>query len=93
MRVTFCGGAGEVGASCILVQIDDKNVVLDSGIRMKGSDPLPSFRCIQELGGVDVFFASHAHLDHTGSLPVISREYPAARIYMTHATKALESSF
>lgn len=89
MQVTFCGGAGEVGASCILVQIDGKNIVLDSGIRMKGSDPLPSFRRIQELGGVDVFFASHAHLDHTGSLPVISREYPAARIYMTHATKAL----
>lgn len=90
MQLVCCGGASEVGASCFLLQIDGKNILLDSGIRMKqGGDLLPSFRRIQELGGVDVILVSHAHLDHTGSLPVISREYPHARIYMTHATKAL----
>lgn len=90
MRLVCSGGASEVGASCFLLHIDGKNILLDSGIRMKqGGDLLPSFRRIQELGGVDAIFISHAHLDHTGSLPIISREYPNARIYMTHATKAL----
>ena len=89
MDLTFCGGAREVGASCYLLKIDQQNLLLDCGIRMKGSDNLPDFRLIQEQGGVDAILVSHAHLDHSGALPVISREYPEARIYMTHASKAL----
>lgn len=90
MRLTFCGGAGEVGASCYLLNIDGKNILLDCGIRLNASkDSLPDFRLIQENGGVDAIIISHAHLDHTGSLPIISREYPEVPIYMTHATKDL----
>jgi predicted metal-dependent RNase len=89
MDITFCGGAREVGASCYLVKIDGRNILLDCGIRMKGSDNLPDFRLIQEQGGVEAIIVSHAHLDHSGALPVVSREYPAACIYMTHASKAL----
>ena len=88
MNIVFCGGAGEVGASCILLTVEGKNILLDSGIRMKtGKDILPDFSSIQEAGGVDAIVVSHAHMDHTGTLPVISREYPEAKIYMTHATK------
>jgi Cft2 family RNA processing exonuclease len=73
-----------------LLNIDGKNILLDCGIRMNGGkDSLPDFRLIQENGGVDAILISHAHLDHTGSLPVISREYPEAPIYMTHPTKDL----
>lgn len=90
MDLVFCGGAGEVGASCYLLNIDGQNILLDCGIRMKGGkDSLPDFRRIQELGGVDAILVSHAHMDHTGALPIISREYPNANIYMTHATKDL----
>ncbi|MFT9496801.1 MBL fold metallo-hydrolase [Anaerosolibacter sp.] len=90
MKMIFCGGAGEVGASCIFLEIDGKRILLDSGIRMnKGKDNLPDFHLIQEAGGLDVILISHAHMDHTGSLPIISREYPEARIYMTHMTKGL----
>ncbi len=48
MKVLFCGGAKEVGASCYLLKIDGKNILLDCGIRMKGNDVLPDFRFIQE---------------------------------------------
>ena len=90
MELVFCGGAGEVGASCYLLCIDGKKLLLDSGIRMDSiQDKLPDFRIIQEKGGLDAIFISHAHLDHTGALPLISREYPNAPIYMTHATKDL----
>lgn len=72
MKIVFCGGAGQVGTSCILVKTDGKNLLLDCSIRMKGgSDSLPDFSTIQDEGGVGAVFASHAHLDHTGSLPVI----------------------
>lgn len=90
MKITFSGGAYEIGASCILLRIDDKNILLDCGIRQNQSkDTLPDLRIIQELGGVDAIIASHAHLDHTGALPIISNEYPNARIYMNYMTKDL----
>jgi len=85
LKITFSGGAYEIGASCILLRIDNKNILLDCGIRQNQSkDSLPDFRIIQELGGVDAIIASHAHLDHTGALPIISNEYPNARIYMNY---------
>jgi predicted metal-dependent RNase len=89
MQVIFCGGAGEVGASCILLKIDGKNIVLDAGIRMNAPDSLPDLSLIQANGGADAICISHAHMDHSGSLPILSREFPDAKIYMTHATQDL----
>lgn len=90
MKLSFLGGAYEVGGSCILLTIDNKKILFDCGIRQSaGKDPLPDFSIIQALGGLDAIIISHAHLDHTGSLPLISREYPLARIYMTRMTKDL----
>lgn len=90
MKLIFCGGAGEVGASCYLVNIDGKNILLDCGIRLSTSkDNLPDFRLIQENGGIDAILVSHAHTDHTGALPAISRQFSNANIYMTHMTKDL----
>ncbi|MBM7871010.1 putative metal-dependent RNase [Clostridium pascui] len=90
MELSFLGGAYEVGASSILININGKNILLDSGIRQGAAkDPLPDFRTIQEKGGVDAIMISHAHMDHTGSLPIISKEYPNAKIYMNNMTKDL----
>lgn len=88
--LSFLGGAYEIGASCILLQINNKNILLDSGIRQSSTkDVLPDFRTIQEKGGIDTIIISHAHLDHIGSLPIISKEYPHAKIYMNSMTKDL----
>jgi Predicted metal-dependent RNase, consists of a metallo-beta-lactamase domain and an RNA-binding KH domain len=90
MKISFLGGAHEVGGSCILLKIYNKNILLDCGIRQSASkDPLPDFRTIQEYGGIDAIIISHAHLDHIGSLPLISKEYPNARIYANNMTKDL----
>jgi Cft2 family RNA processing exonuclease len=89
MKVFFSGGSGEVGASCVLINVDGKNLVFDCGIRMTSDDQLPDLQLIKDSGGVDAIFLSHAHMDHSGCLPVLSREYPEAKIYMTHATKDL----
>ncbi|MGN1357371.1 MAG: MBL fold metallo-hydrolase [Succinivibrionaceae bacterium] len=90
MKLGFAGGAQEVGGSCICLRIGDYGILLDSGIRQGASkDPLPDFRLIQEMGGIDVILISHAHMDHIGSLPLISRAYPDAPIYMTPMTMDL----
>ena len=90
MRLVYLGGALEVGASSILIELDNYKILLDSGIRQKNNkDKLPDFNTIKELGGVDAILISHAHMDHIGSLPLISYEYPNAPIYMNKMTKEL----
>ena len=84
MKLHFLGGAMEIGGSCIYVKIAGKSILLDSGIRQSVSkDPIPDFRTIQKQGGLDAIIISHAHMDHIGTLPMISKAYPNARIYMT----------
>jgi len=89
MRMIFGGGASEVGASFAVLRIDNKNIALDCGIRMNGNNIMPDFSFSKNFGSVDAVVLSHAHMDHSGALPVLSREYPNAKIYMTHATKDL----
>lgn len=90
MKIGFAGGAMEVGGSCIFLRTESYGILMDSGIRQGGKkDPLPDFRMLQEMGGVDAILISHAHMDHIGALPLISRAYPDARIYMTPMTMDL----
>jgi len=50
-----------------------------------GEDALPNFKAIagQEI---EAILISHAHQDHIGTLPVLMRRLPTARIFMTEAT-------
>lgn len=90
MQLGFMGGAMEIGGSCIYLRTDGKGILLDAGIRQGGSkDPIPDFHMIQKMGGVDAILVSHAHMDHTGTLPIISKAYPSAPIYMTAMTADL----
>lgn len=80
----------EIGGSCIYIEIAGKKILLDCGIRQSASkDPIPDFRTIQEQGGLDGIIISHAHMDHIGTLPIISKAYPGVRIYMTAMTAEL----
>ena len=90
INIDFLGGALEVGGSSILIKINNKNILLDAGIRQSASkDSVPNFRDVQTYGGLDAIIISHAHLDHIGCLPIISKEYPNAKIYMNNMTKDL----
>jgi uncharacterized protein len=50
-----------------------------------GEDALPNFKGISDRE-VDAILISHAHQDHIGTLPVLMRRFPTARIFMTEAT-------
>lgn len=90
MNLHFLGGAMEIGGSCIYLKISGKGILMDSGIRQSGAkDPLPDFQTLQEQGGVDAVLISHAHMDHIGTLPLVSKAYPGAPIYMTAMTADL----
>ena len=88
MKIYFCGGSSEVGASCIFIELNNRRILLDCGMRMKG-DRMPDLGLIQQAGGIDGIILSHAHMDHSGILPVISTEFPDAAIHCTPPTANL----
>jgi Cft2 family RNA processing exonuclease len=93
MKYVFLGGAGEVGASCLLISVADRKILIDCGMRISSGDhypALPNFLLLKELAPkLDAIFISHAHADHVGALPVLHQYYPETSIYMTNATQEL----
>src|SRR5213594_4311590 len=50
-----------------------------------GDEALPNFKAIADRE-IDAILISHAHQDHIGTLPVLMRWQPGARIFMTETT-------
>jgi len=91
MRIRFLGGAGEVGASSILVTSNSGvNILLDAGVRVneEGTEMLPNLEPLNSVS-LDAIIISHAHLDHSGALPLVAKVSPGAGIYATTATRDL----
>jgi Cft2 family RNA processing exonuclease len=67
-------------------------LVLDCGMHPKetGEDALPNFKTIAGQQ-IEAILISHAHQDHIGTLPVLMRRFPSARIFMTEATAEIGS--
>jgi Cft2 family RNA processing exonuclease len=80
----------EIGANSYFLELDGKKIVLDAGLHPKqeGDEALPLYKLVKD-GSVDAIVISHAHQDHIGSLPVLMRRQPQARVFMTHATAKL----
>merc|ERR1711892_1490457 len=95
IRVVPLGAGQDVGRSCILVSIGNKNVMFDCGMHMGYNDErrFPDFNYITGGTGtltphIDAVIISHFHLDHCGALPYMSEQVGyEGPIYMTMPTK------
>jgi metallo-beta-lactamase family protein len=86
MNITFYGAAREVTGSCYLLQVNDKNILLECGMIQGGHEqrnhtPLPF-----NVNDLDAVIISHAHLDHSGRLPLLIKAGYHGRIYTHNAT-------
>ena len=77
----------EIGANSYYLEIGDQRLVLDCGMHPKneGDDALPNFKAIADRP-LDAILISHSHQDHIGTLPVLMRRQPNARVFMPEAT-------
>ena len=83
----------EIGANSYYLEAAGQRLVLDCGMHPKeeGEDALPNFRALGDRV-LDAVVISHSHLDHIGTLPVLMRRQPEARIFMTEATAEIGSA-
>jgi len=83
----------EIGANSYYLEAAGQRLVLDSGMHPKeeGEESLPNFQALGDRQ-LDAIVLSHAHLDHVGTLPVLMRRQPNARIFMTEATAEIGSA-
>jgi len=87
------GGFGEVGRSCMLLTTHESKILMDCGINPGAKEPLSAFPRLDwanmNLDEIDAIVISHAHLDHTGFLPVIFKYGFNGPIYCSEPTLPL----
>ncbi len=85
IRVSFLGGAGSIGASCTVVRAGGVTLVIDCGVRYCGPSPLPDLSLLS-ASSIDAVLLTHAHMDHSGGLPVLAEAAPGAPVFATAPT-------
>jgi metallo-beta-lactamase family protein len=89
MKVTFRGASGgEVTGSAYLVQTRDAKILVDCGL-FQGARKTENYNRIPMKGAFDKLDAvvlTHAHLDHTGRLPLLTRAGYNGPVHATPAT-------
>ncbi len=88
LYATFLGAAREVGRSSILITTDESNVLLDCGISLSSRSVFPRLDLI-DLDELDAVIITHAHLDHSGALPLLFKYGYKGPVYLTRPTRDL----
>ena len=89
--LTFLGGAGTVTGSKYLVELAGQRVLVDCGLfqgfmplRLRNWAPFPV-----DPASIDAVVLSHAHLDHTGYLPLLVKNGFRGPVWCTEPTQDL----
>lgn len=81
---------GGIGANCTVYEVGGFRFAIDSGIHPKyvGKDSIPNHGLL-DRDSLDFIILTHCHLDHLGSLPLLSREHQDAPVLMSYASSVL----
>lgn len=91
MKIKFLGAVTTVTGSCFLITTEKSNILIDCGLFQGNVE-------IEELNAepfdfdpseIDIVLLSHAHIDHSGRLPLLIKRGFQGKIYCTDATADL----
>lgn len=92
MKLKFCGAAGTTTGSQHLLEVNGKKILLDCGLYQGRRKDAHEVNCCFphfDPATVDVAVLSHAHIDHSGNLPNLTKKGFTGNIYATFATRDL----
>jgi metallo-beta-lactamase family protein len=91
MDIQFLGATGHVTGSCYLIRVREHRILLECGLIQgteehedRNRDPFPF-----DVSTIDAVVLSHAHIDHSGRLPLLKKQGFDGPIYTHEATEAL----
>lgn len=91
MKLSFLGATGTVTGSKYLLETNNKKILVDCGLfqglkelRLRNWAPLPI-----KVSSIDAVVLTHAHIDHSGYLPLLVKNGFKGPIYATQATADL----
>ena len=88
MKLTFLGATHEVTGSCFLLEACGKNIIIDCGME-QGKDTYENQVIPVASADIDTVLLTHAHMDHSGKLPLLYTQGFRGSIHATSATSAL----
>lgn len=91
IEIEFVGGAGTVTGSKYVVRTDRATVLLECGLfQGRRKESFERNRALPvDTAELDAVVLSHAHLDHSGALPVLWKQGYRGPVYATPATRDL----
>lgn len=88
MQLTFIGADHEVTGSCHFLEIGDTKLTVDCGME-QGADIYENAELPVAASDIDIVLLTHAHIDHSGYLPLLYSHGFRGTIYSTKATADL----
>ena len=88
MKVTFLGATHEVTGSMTMVEVAGERLIVDCGME-QGRDMFATQSLPVSPGKVDYVLLTHAHIDHSGNLPLLFKNGFRGKVFATEATCAL----
>lgn len=88
MRLVFLGATHEVTGSCFLLEACGRNILIDCGME-QGRDTFENQEIPVSAVDIDAVLLTHAHIDHSGKLPMLYARGFRGKIHSTRATASL----
>lgn len=88
MKITFLGAAHEVTGSCTLLEACGRKILIDCGME-QGPDIYENCELPVHPAHIDFVLLTHAHIDHSGKLPLLTKNGFYGTVFATTATRNL----
>ena len=90
MKLTFFGAAHAVTGSCHCLEVNGRKILIDCGLQ-QGRDEHDDNALDFSPSYIDYVLVTHAHIDHSGRVPLLVKEGFSGPIYTTRLTAQLLS--